>query len=141
MKSEMERNPEVLASTRDEAIFIPAAMCEESQGAPRNAKGNLTSLRRHEGSARSKRNSSGSLSFPPQLHASYEIVPCMLEEVVLHCSISQKSPCFPWNSKGSLICFTEKESRVPCLHTRRELTPCLKRHTRIKSHVRTGEEP
>ena len=47
-KSEMERNPEVPISTQDEALFIPAAMCEQSQGAPPNAKGDLTSLRRHE---------------------------------------------------------------------------------------------
>ena len=46
--SEMERNPEVPASTRDEALFIPEAMREESQNDPRNAKGDLTSLRRHE---------------------------------------------------------------------------------------------
>ena len=46
--SEMERNPEVSASTRDEALFLPAAMREDYQGAPRNAKGNLTSLTRHE---------------------------------------------------------------------------------------------
>ena len=46
--SEMERNPEVPASTRDEALFIPEVMREESQNDPRNAKGDLTSLRRHE---------------------------------------------------------------------------------------------
>ena len=46
--SEMERNPEIHASTRDEGLFIPAAMPEVSQGASRNAKGDLTSLRRHE---------------------------------------------------------------------------------------------
>ena len=44
--SEMERTPEVPASKRDEALFIPEAMCEESQGAPRNTEGDLTSLRR-----------------------------------------------------------------------------------------------
>ena len=44
----MERNTEVPASTQDEDLFIPAAMCEESRGAPRNAKGDLTSLRRQE---------------------------------------------------------------------------------------------
>ena len=46
--SEMEMNPEVLASTRDEALFIPAATGEESQGAPRNSKADLTSLRKQE---------------------------------------------------------------------------------------------
>ena len=38
----MERNPEVPASTRDEALFILAALCEESRGVPHNAKGDLT---------------------------------------------------------------------------------------------------
>ena len=47
-KSEMERNTEIHASTRDEALLIPAAMHEESWGAPRNGKGDLTSLRRYE---------------------------------------------------------------------------------------------
>ena len=46
--SEMEMNPEVLASTRDEALFIPAATGEESRSAPRNLKADLTSLRKQE---------------------------------------------------------------------------------------------
>jgi hypothetical protein len=46
--SEMERNPEVPTSTRDEAGFIPAAMCKESLGDPLNPKGDLTFLRRNE---------------------------------------------------------------------------------------------
>ena len=48
LESEMERNPEVPASTGDEALFIPAAMLKESRGAPCNAQGHLTSMRRHE---------------------------------------------------------------------------------------------
>ena len=32
----------------DEALFIPVGMCKESRGAPRNAKVDLISLRRHE---------------------------------------------------------------------------------------------
>ena len=35
---------------------------------------------------------------------------------------------------------TREESRVPCLHTRRDLTPCLKRHTQPETHVRTRDE-
>ena len=46
--SEMERNPEVPTSTRDEALFSPAVMCEKFQGAPRHATEDLNSLRRHE---------------------------------------------------------------------------------------------
>ena len=46
--SEMERKPEVPASTRDEALFIPEVMHEESRSAPHNAKENLTFLRRQE---------------------------------------------------------------------------------------------
>ena len=33
MDVRMERNTEVPASTRDETLFIPAAMCEESRRA------------------------------------------------------------------------------------------------------------
>ena len=103
----MERNPEVPTSTRDEALFIPAAMHEESRGAPRNAKGDLTSLRRHERSPRSTRNSGGTLSIPPQLHTIYEIIPCTLEEALLCCSVSKEIPRFPWNMKGFLKRFTQ----------------------------------
>jgi len=46
--SEMESNPEVPASTRDDALFIPLEKREETPGAPPNAKGDLTSLRRHK---------------------------------------------------------------------------------------------
>ena len=46
--SEMEGNPEVPTSTWDGALLIPAAMHKESQGAPSNGKGDLTSLRRQE---------------------------------------------------------------------------------------------
>ena len=35
---------------------------------------------------------------------------------------------------------TREESRVPCLHTSRDLTSCLKWHTHPETHVRTGEE-
>ena len=76
-KSEMERSPEVPASTQDEALFILSVMSEESLGAPRNAKGDLTSLRRHERSPRLTRNSRGILVFLPQLI-------CKLQNSVLH---------------------------------------------------------
>ena len=46
--SYMERNPEVPTPTRDETLFIPAATVEESQCAPHNAKGDLTSLWKQE---------------------------------------------------------------------------------------------
>ena len=106
-KSEMERKPEVLASTRDEALFIPAAMCEESRGAPQNNRGHLTTLKRHERSPMSTRNSRGTLHFPPQLKANDEILPCTLEEALLCCSVSKESPRFLWNSKGSSTFFTK----------------------------------
>ena len=48
LMSEMEWNPEVPESTLDEALFILQVMHEEFRGAPRNAKGDLTSLRRQE---------------------------------------------------------------------------------------------
>ena len=96
-KSEMERKPEVPASTRDEALFIPAVIREESRGDPRNDKGDLTSLRRHGQSPRSTRNSRGTLSFPPQLQANYKIIPFMLEEAILCCSLSKERQRLPWN--------------------------------------------
>ena len=93
----MERKPEVPASTRDEALFIHAAMREESRGAPRNDKGDLAFVRRHERSPKSKRNSRGTLLFPPQLKANYEIIPFMLEEAILRCSLSKEREHLPWN--------------------------------------------
>ena len=45
--SELERHPEVPASTRDEAL-CPAPTGEESREAPRNSNGDLTFLRQHE---------------------------------------------------------------------------------------------
>ena len=89
----MERNPEASASTRDEVLFIPAAMCEKSQVAPHNTKGDLTSQRRHEWSPKSTHNSRGTLSFPPQLHENYEILPFTLEKALLRCSVSKECPC------------------------------------------------
>ena len=114
-KSEMERKPEVPASTGDEALFIPAAMHEESLGAPLNDKGDLTSLRRHGQSPRSTRNSRGTLRFPPQLKANYEILPCTLEEALLRCSSFKERQHFPWNSKGSSTCFMklQKFQEIP----------------------------
>ena len=113
--AEMERKPEVPASTRYEALFIPAVIREESQGAPRNDKGDLTSPRRHEWSPRSTSNSRGTLRFPPQLKANYEILPCRREEALLRCSVSKESPGFPWNLKGSSTCFTklQKFQEIP----------------------------
>ena len=96
-KSEMERKPEVPASTRDEALFIPAGIREESQGAPHNDKGDLTSLRRHGWSPRSTCNSRGTLRFLPQLKANYKITPFMLEEAILCCSLSKERQRLPWN--------------------------------------------
>ena len=123
MKSEMERNPELPTSTRDEGLFTPAAMNEEPRIAPRNAK-DLTSLRKHEQSPRSTCTSRGSLGFPPQLHANYEILPCMLEEALLHFSVSKEIPRFPWNSKVSLTCFM-KLQKLP------EILPPLERNAEL----------
>ena len=44
-------------------------------------------------SPRMTRNSRGILSYPPQLHANYEILPCTLEEAILCCSVSKEIPC------------------------------------------------
>ena len=43
------------------------------------------------GSPRSTCNSRETVSFPPQRHAHHEILPCMLEEALLCCSISKES--------------------------------------------------
>jgi len=108
----MERNPEVPALTRVEALFTPAAMHEESRGAPRNTKGDLSSLRRHERSPRSTRNSRGTLSLLPQLHTNCEILSSTIEEALLCCSISKESPSFLWNLKGSSTHFM-KLQKIP----------------------------
>ena len=107
LKSEMQRNTEVPPSLRDEALFIPPVMREESQGGPCNAKGDLTSLRKHEWSPRSKGNWRGTLSFQPQLHPTDEILACKLNEALLYCSLSKEIPRFLWKSKGSSTCFTK----------------------------------
>ena len=44
------------------------------------------------GSPRFTRNSKGTLSFPPQLHTTHEILPCTLQDAVLRCSISKEIP-------------------------------------------------
>ena len=93
----MERNPVVPASTKDEVIFIHVAKREESQGALCNAKGDMTSLRKHEGVPQVTHNSRGTLSFPPQHDENYEILPCTHEEALLCCSVSIESPHFHWN--------------------------------------------
>ena len=91
--SEMERNTEVPASTRDEALFNPATLHEESRGAPRNTKGDLTSLRRCEQVPQVDTQLERNPKLPPQLQANHKILTCMLEEAFLHCSISKESPC------------------------------------------------
>ena len=98
--SEMKKNLQVPASTRDEALFIPVVMSEESRGAPRNAKRDLTTLSRHEQFPRSTCNSRGTLSFLQQLHTTHEILPCTLEEALLRCSISKEADLPSWNMKG-----------------------------------------
>ena len=91
---------EVPASTRDEALFIPVAIREESRGAPRNDKGDLTTLRRHERSPRATHNLRGTLGFPPKLKVNYEILPCMLEEGLLSCSVSKERQRLLGTRKG-----------------------------------------
>mgnify|MGYP006996429977 CR=1 FL=1 len=148
----MERYPEVRASTRDEALFIPAVMWEESRGAPGNTKGDLTSLRRHEWSPKSTGSSSRTLRFPSQLQANYKILPCTLEEDILCCSASKKSPSFPWNSKGSLTCLmklqkfpeipvpTPEERRVSRHKSRRALFSLPQVEMRVDCPASPGKE-
>ena len=81
--SEMERNPEVPASTRDEALFIPAVMCEKSQCDPRNAKADLTSLRRHKRVPQVDTQLERNPKLQPQLLANHEILLCLLQEALL----------------------------------------------------------
>ena len=90
--SEMERNPEVPASTRDEASFIPAGMPEVSQGASRNIKGDLTSLWRHERVPQVDTPFKWKPKLPANFHATQEIFLCTLEEAILRCIVSKESP-------------------------------------------------
>ena len=66
-------------------------------------------------SHRSTCNSRGTLNFPPQLHVNYEILPSMLEEALLRCSVSKESPYLPWNWKGYLTRFMklQKFPQIP----------------------------
>ena len=94
--SEMERNHEVLVSRRGDTLLASAAIPEESRGAPCNAKGDLTSLRRQELSPSSTRNSRGTISFPPQLDTNYEILPACLKR-------SFYAAAFPKKAHVSLV--------------------------------------
>ena len=82
---EMEKNPEVPTSTRDEATFIPVAMCEASRGAPHNAKGDLTSLRRHERVPQ----------VTTQLEKNHEIPPSSRDEALLFLKSLESNPESP----------------------------------------------
>ena len=64
--------------------------------------------------------SRGTLSFPPQLHANHEILPCMLEEALLHCSIAKEIP-------HSLL---ELESVLYTLYETPEVSPDTRPHSR-----------
>ena len=123
----MGRNTEVPNSSRDEVLFIPAGMHEESRGGPHKVKGDLTSLREKKRYPRSTGNSRGTLSILPQLHANNEILACTLKEALLCCSVSKQSPRFPRNSKGSSTCFTKllKFPKIP-VATREEC--CVSHH-------------
>ena len=89
----MENNPEVPASTRDEALFIHAVMRDKFRGAPRNSKADLTSLRKHERvpqvPIQLERNPKLPSTTPKKNH---EILPSTQDEALLHCSVSQEIP-------------------------------------------------
>jgi hypothetical protein len=123
----MERKTEVPTSSRDEALFILSVMHEESRGGARNAKEDLSSLRKHEQSPRSTNNSRRTLIFPPQLHANYEILTCMLEEALLCCSVSKESPRSLLELERVLdtLCETPEVSQIP---VRTREVHCISRH-------------
>ena len=100
-KSEMERKPEVPASTRNEALFIPAVIREESQGAPRNDKGDLTSPRRHEWSPRSTSNWRGTLRLPPHSRQTTKFSPARLRRPFYAVAFPTKAHVSLETRKGS----------------------------------------
>ena len=117
--SEVERNLEVPASTRDEALSIPAALHEETRGAPHNAKGALTSLRRHERVPQDGTQLERNPELPATTPSKSRKFPCILEEALLRCNFSKESP-------RSLL---ELERVLETIHETPEVSPYTRPHS------------
>ena len=89
--SELERKPEVLASTRDEAV----CPCTDWRGVPRGPlqlEWRLDFPEATRAGLRSRRNSRGTPSFMLQLEKPQEILPSTQDEAPFHCSILREFP-------------------------------------------------
>ena len=93
--SEQERNPELTASTGDEALFS-CTTTEESQEAPYNSKGFLTSHRHHEKLPEGTVTTRGNQIFLPQLKKDRN------SRFPLQCELRPNSPAM-----------TREQSRAP----------------------------
>ena len=149
--SEMERNHEVRTSTRDEALFIRAAMQEESRGAPRNSKADLTSLRKHERvpqvPTQLERNpklpATKTKRFPHshKMRPVFSTGPREQSRVLSQNSIGGLTPLShsKCSSRYSSIA-TREESRVLCFNSRQGLTPQVNLERNPEIPVATGGE-
>ena len=91
-------------------------MREESRGVPCNAKGNLTSLRRHERvlqvDTQLERNPKLRVTSPPIPRKS----PLQLEEALLRCSISKESPRYLLELERVLVTLYKSPEVSPDTH-------------------------
>ena len=120
----------------DEALFIPVRMCKESRGAPRNAKGHLISLRRHEWSialCRMQRNAN--IPDAPREEAGIYLT---VEGNLGPCNNS-KAKFFPIHSRsGQMPCTNLNVSRESSHNTKGVLMPRLliRKETQVPNSTR-----
>ena len=131
--SEMERNPEVHTSTRDEALFICAVMQEESRDAPRKSKVDLTSLRKHEWAPQV----STQLERQAEFHASTQDETCLScsnsTETLRSMSEMERNPEVSASTRDEALLIpaeTQEESRGPPSNSKADLIS-LRKHERV----------
>jgi len=93
---------------------------------------------RHERTARSTRNSRGTISFLPQLHANYEILPCMLDRPFYAAAFPMKAqvslrtregPRYALRNSRNFPRFAsplERNAEIPATSQEEPRFPCLK---------------
>ena len=132
----MEGNAEFAPSTRDEALFIPAGMRGESRGAPRNAKGDLISLRRHEWSiALHHMERNANVTVAPREEAGIYLT----VEGNLGPGNNSKAKFFPIHSRsGQMPCTFENVSQESSHNTKGILMPRLliRKETQVPNSTR-----
>ena len=109
---EKERKTEVSASTRDEALFIPAAKHEEYRFSTHNAKGDLDTLRRHERVPQVDMQLERNPKLPTTTPHNQKFSPACLTRPFYAAEFPKKYHITSWNSKGYLTWFM-KLQKVP----------------------------